>query len=532
MGRVQRLIDRGAGLWLALACMVILALPGFFTLPPVDRDEVLFAQSSSQMLASGDPVDIRFADQPRYKKPIGIYWLQATSAAITGHPEAIWSYRLISLLGALIATAFTYKTARLALPSDQAFLAAILLASSLMLGAEARLAKTDAMLLATVAAAQYVLARLFLPEDRAKIPNISIYLAMGFWLALSASILIKGPIGPMVTASTLAGLCLYRRDLTLLRALKPLPGLALLLALTAPWFIAITLQSNGEFWSASLGRDMFQKLSGGRESHGWPPGSYLALIWATFWPGSILLAAALPTLWRNRTNPLILFAFLWITPTWIIFELTPTKLIHYTLPTYPALALMTAFALTRAKTLLVWPAAIPALVPAALLTAIALQARKLHATLPLGFWLFGILALIATLLILLTYRRQNPTLTALSLTTASLAMATAIYPSLAQLDVLWPAVPLAKIAKDHPDCPMIITGYAEPSLVFLTRSHVTFATPEDLAYALTQPHCIVAVLPQTSAILPDAEPLATIQGLDLGTGKPLQLFVFMKPTAP
>ena len=103
MGRVQRLIDRGAGLWLALACMVILALPGFFTLPPVDRDEVLFAQSSSQMLASGDPVDIRFADQPRYKKPIGIYWLQAASAAITGHPEAIWSYRLVSLLGALLA---------------------------------------------------------------------------------------------------------------------------------------------------------------------------------------------------------------------------------------------------------------------------------------------------------------------------------------------------------------------------------------------------------------------------------------------
>src|ERR1700759_5631863 len=59
-------------------------LPGFLSLPPLDRDESRFAQSSRQMVESGDPVDIRFGHVPRYKKPVGIYWLQALSTQALG----------------------------------------------------------------------------------------------------------------------------------------------------------------------------------------------------------------------------------------------------------------------------------------------------------------------------------------------------------------------------------------------------------------------------------------------------------------
>src|SRR5262249_45117609 len=51
-------------------------LPGFFQIPPIDRDEARFAQASKQMIETGDYVDIRFQDETRYKKPVGIYWLQ------------------------------------------------------------------------------------------------------------------------------------------------------------------------------------------------------------------------------------------------------------------------------------------------------------------------------------------------------------------------------------------------------------------------------------------------------------------------
>src|SRR2546423_2004090 len=65
----------------ALAVLILVSLisflPGFFNIPPVDRDEARFAQATKQMIESGDYIDIRFQDEVRYKKPVGIYWLQA-----------------------------------------------------------------------------------------------------------------------------------------------------------------------------------------------------------------------------------------------------------------------------------------------------------------------------------------------------------------------------------------------------------------------------------------------------------------------
>src|SRR5215470_14454110 len=60
-----------------LVCAALFFLPGFFNIPPIDRDEARFAQATKQMVESGEYVDIRFQDEVRYKKPVGIYWLQA-----------------------------------------------------------------------------------------------------------------------------------------------------------------------------------------------------------------------------------------------------------------------------------------------------------------------------------------------------------------------------------------------------------------------------------------------------------------------
>src|SRR5882757_6543136 len=60
-----------------LGMSLIAFLPGFFNIPPVDRDEARFAQATKQMIESREYIDIRFQDEVRYKKPVGIYWLQA-----------------------------------------------------------------------------------------------------------------------------------------------------------------------------------------------------------------------------------------------------------------------------------------------------------------------------------------------------------------------------------------------------------------------------------------------------------------------
>src|SRR5215470_16824892 len=100
-----------------LAMSLVCFLPGFFNIAPIDRDEPRFAQATKQMIESGEYVDIRFQDEVRYKKPVGIYWLQAAAVRAgdaLGVPQAlatIWLYRIPSLIGAVAAVMLTYWAA-------------------------------------------------------------------------------------------------------------------------------------------------------------------------------------------------------------------------------------------------------------------------------------------------------------------------------------------------------------------------------------------------------------------------------------
>jgi 4-amino-4-deoxy-L-arabinose transferase-like glycosyltransferase len=99
---------------IALPVLAILSLlvflPGFFSLPAMDRDESRFAQASKQMVETGDFLDIRFQETPRHKKPIGIYWLQSASAMVfdTQETAQIWAYRLPSLFAAIASVLLTW----------------------------------------------------------------------------------------------------------------------------------------------------------------------------------------------------------------------------------------------------------------------------------------------------------------------------------------------------------------------------------------------------------------------------------------
>ena len=91
--------SHGRAVALLFVFALIAFLPGFFQIPPVDRDEARFAQATKQMIETGQYVDIRFQDEVRYKKPVGIYWLQAGFVKLgeaVGVPRAhtrIWLYR-------------------------------------------------------------------------------------------------------------------------------------------------------------------------------------------------------------------------------------------------------------------------------------------------------------------------------------------------------------------------------------------------------------------------------------------------------
>jgi 4-amino-4-deoxy-L-arabinose transferase-like glycosyltransferase len=456
---------------------VLFFLPGLSSLPPTDRDESRFAQASKQMIETGNYVDIRLQDVPRYKKPIGIYWLQVAAVKLAGQPlDEIWAYRIPSSLGALATVLLTCFFGRRFFNRRAGLLAGVLVASCLLLGVEARLAKTDAALLGTITAMQGLLGLLYL--ERHEFARGRWPLVLLFWLACGAGILIKGPLSPVIALATILSLSLADRQLGLLKTIRPLVGLPILAAMVLPWFIAIQNATGGEFMQKAFYGDFLSKLLAGQESHGALPGYYLLLFPLLFWPGSLLVVRYLPGLWQRRSEDAVRFLFAWIIPAWVIFEFVPTKLPHYVMPFFPAIALLTAVGIcqpisfARKSRKLRLFLTVPA-VFIWLITALALSlGLPLLPVLFQQFQPWHVLPLAGGLLILRGAWKLQKEMPPLSVIPLFLLGALLVFPItftdiLPRLEIAWPSRQVANILEHQPPGQLISAGFGEPSLPFL-----------------------------------------------------------------
>ena len=344
---LDHLIAGWRGPLLAGLLTLLAGLPGLLLLPPLDRDESRYAQATSQMLESGDYVDIRFQDEPRWKKPVGIYWMQAAAVAVVSDVDdrQIAPYRLPSLFGAVLAAVAAAWAGAALFGNRAGFLAGAILGTTFLLSTEAGIAKTDAMLCGAVTLAMAGLAQIYMASRAGETPQRAHKLA--FWLGLGLSILIKGPIGLIVIVPALITLTIWDRDARWLKRLGWGWGVPLTALIVGPWAIAITIATDGGFWREAVGGDLAPKIAGAHESHGGFIGLYMVLAPLLFFPSTLLLPAALSAGWSRRAEPAIRFLVCWVVPAWIIFELAPTKLAHYTLPTFGGLALLAAAALVQ-----------------------------------------------------------------------------------------------------------------------------------------------------------------------------------------
>lgn len=491
-----RLADLAVGWrpWLVLVTLCIcLFLPGIAAMPPLDRDEARFMQATRQMVQSGDLLQIRFQDEARNKKPVGIHWLQAAAVAALGDPEAttLWPYRLPSLLGAVAAVLLTFHFGRALVGAPAALAGAAFLAASIALVVEAHLAKTDAVLLAAIVAGQGALASVR-ASARAGAPAPA-RLWLLFWAAEGIALLVKGPVGPLVAVLTALGLSLVERDWRWLAALRPAWGVPLALLFVAPWLVAVELATQGGFLADAVGHDLLGKVAAGQEAHGAPPGTYLALVWATFWPGSILLAGAAVLAWRRRRDPEVRFLLAWLVPAWLLFELVPTKLPHYVLPLYPALALLSGAALVAAirahraveiAVLVLWLGIGGGLAAASVAAPIHLGGGFLLASLvpALGIAAMAWLALSRRLL---------------ALPVAAIAvLAPILSVVLPRSDQLWVSREAAAMVARHvPGAgPVASVGYSEPSLVVLLGTATRLIAADQAAAELASGRIAAALV--------------------------------------
>ncbi len=485
-----------------LIAFAILA-PGISSLPPVDRDEPRYETATTQMLASGNFVDIRYQNQPRYLQPAGIYWLQAIPTALFSSPEhrQVWTYRLPSLLGAVVASLITAWAASLIFGAPIGLSAGALLAACVSLGFEARIGKTDGALLASVVVAQFALMRAYLATSLAR--PASWRVAAAFWAALGIGVLLKGPIIILVSGLTVLALLAVDRKAGWLRGLQVIWGLPLMLAIALPWYLAIGAASHGEFFRIAVGHSLLNKVTNGQQSHGAPFGYHLALFIGSFWPGSILAAAAIPFAWARRREPQVRFLLAWIIPSWIAFELFKTKLPHYVLPTFPAIACLAACALWSPKVAVkpwlkglffvfaaLWLAVSLALCCAGVIAPAALHLQG--GAIPPLVIVLSLCALAALGAVVWYLGKGRPARAIAALTALDFfAGVNAYAATLPGLHGFWLSPAITQAAKRLDPCPnrlLISTPYHEPSLVFLNGPNHTYLadTPQEAADALAK----------------------------------------------
>ncbi len=273
-----------------LALFAILTLiTGRIALPPFDRDESRYLQASRQMLQTGNLIDIRFQDQPRWVQPAGIYWLEAGTVRLvdalahsTVPSNQAWPYRIPSLVAGTANVLLTASIGATLFGPEAGFLAGLLLATSVLFNAEGRLATIDTTLLTTV----LISLRAFLSNRPAL-----------YWAALGCSLMLKGPVGLIPGIGTPVALALAERSLVPFTRLRPAWGIPLMLAIPLPWLLAMEHVSHGRFLDVAVGHNLLGKVGGGQEAHGAPPGTFAALFLASFWPGSLFAVLALPYAW-------------------------------------------------------------------------------------------------------------------------------------------------------------------------------------------------------------------------------------------
>jgi 4-amino-4-deoxy-L-arabinose transferase-like glycosyltransferase len=540
---------------LLFAFCLLAFLPGFFQVPPVDRDEARFAQSSKQMIESGEYVDIHFQDEVRYKKPVGIYWLQVAAVKAgeaLGVPDArttIWLYRLPSLFGATGAVLLTYWAALAFVSRRAALLSALMMASCVLLGVESRLAKTDAMLLFTSVAAMGAMARVYLARRRHPDTPATWREPAILWTAAAAGFMLKGPLIIMFMALAALTLSILDRSARWLGALRPFTGIVWMLLLVLPWFVAIVAKSGTEFFTDAVGHDMLAKVTSGQEAHGAPPGLYFLLFWITFWPGSILAGLAAPVVWKARREPGARFLLAWLVPSWIVFEIVITKLPHYVLPLYPAIAILIAGildqgALYRKRWLtrgtvgwFLFPAVIAILVPAGFLF--------VDRDLGLLAWPSAAAAVILGLFAWWLYEVDGAERSLLRGMLAAICMSATVYaiffPS---LPALFPSELLAeKVKATGCAAPHVAStyDYQEPSLVFLLGTDTRFTDGAGAAEFLAEGACHFAMIDPRSerAFVQRADRiglhyalLQRVNGYNISIGKPVSLTIFRSMASP
>ena len=318
---------------------VSLYVLGNSSLPLIDRDEPRFAEASREMRQNGDFLLPRLNGDYRFDKPPLIYWSQAASYNLFGEND--FAARLPSAIFAALTAVATLVFGTRISGWRAGLWAGLIFATCLQVFIHARAAVADMPLLL------FFLGATWAGWERVRTPSSKLWWWI-FYLSLGLGFLAKGPIAllPILFTPVHSMLC---RSPFRFNFVSALLGLLVVLAVVGSWGIPAILATHGEYVRVGLGKHVLQRSIQPMESHGGPGvlgyalflPFYFITLFFSFFPWCIFLPACAKELWPQRDsdeNYLIGVVLL----VFAVFTLIQTKLPHYVLPAYPALAILVA----------------------------------------------------------------------------------------------------------------------------------------------------------------------------------------------
>lgn len=318
-------------------------------------DEPDFAQCVKEMRHMGSWLLPYLNGQPYSEKPILYYWVMKVSAIVFDHLTgglgftegvAAWALRLPSVVASVAFMAAFRRWVRRFLPGETADLAVMVLATTPIWFWQSQFIQIDLLFAALLAwswfcwLAGYLLLRGHAaplgPEEHRRW-----FLKAYVWLALA--FLAKGPLAPVLSLPLVGAFLLWQRDLKALPRTGIVAGLAITLALVAPWYVAAGLKGGAHYAYEMIVYQNFQ-----RATHAWdhiqPWWQYGQYMLGDFFPWVLLLPALALHLRRHGAfrDPLHRFLVLAFAVPFLFLSAVQSKQGKYLLMSYPFLALLVA----------------------------------------------------------------------------------------------------------------------------------------------------------------------------------------------
>lgn len=352
----------------------------------MDDVDAVQAQIARNMLDSGDWVIAHLDGVPYLEKSPVIYWLIAISFRIFGVHD--WAARIPVALAAVLLAWVTYRYGRWAFEERAGYYAGVALATCVGLFLFTRIQIPDVMLTLCVCLAFWAFQRATDPEETH--PNLW---AAVLAASLGAGVMLKGLIALVIPGGGIFVYLVLTRQLfsgEVWKRLRVVSGAAIFLAIAAPWHILATRRMppyfdftmhsgpgeyHGFFWFYFMNEHVlrFLNLRYPRDYNTVPRLAFwgLHLVWLFPWSVYFPAAARQDFKPRDRAGKTRLLALCWTLFLLIFFTFSTTQE-YYSMPIYPALALLLGSAMARNDSWTLWGTRVLGLISAVCAVCVAI----------------------------------------------------------------------------------------------------------------------------------------------------------------